>query len=116
MEIYKTVKNIRENRKISQDYIAFELKLNQSQYSRREKGDIPFSAIEIEKIAYILGIKVSELYDGEQLIDNIGKKNIQEQNEVSYKIIEKYEKIIEEKQVIISLLKEFIEELTKHKH
>ncbi|BFO67475.1 helix-turn-helix domain-containing protein [Chryseobacterium sp. KCF3-3] len=115
MEIHKVVKRIRENKKISQEYIAFELKLNQSQYSRREKGDIPFSAIEIEKIACILEVKVSELYDDEQLIGAAGEKNLREQNEFSYRLIEKYEKIIEEKQLIISLLRECIEGFVKHK-
>lgn len=115
MEIYKIVKNIRESKKISQDYIAFELKLNQSQYSRRENGEIPFSAIEIGKIALILGIKVSELYGGETMDNDIEKNSFQENNKFTDRLIEKYEKIIEEKQIIISLLREYIEGLAKHK-
>ncbi|WP_278354083.1 MULTISPECIES: helix-turn-helix domain-containing protein [Bacteroidota] len=119
MKVYKRVKNLRENKKISQDSVAYELNLNQSQYSRRENGEIPFSAEEIEKLASVMDTKISELYGEETIIfNNHNQKGgafgqIENYVTVPDKLIEQYEKRIEEKETIISLLKEQINTLKK---
>jgi transcriptional regulator with XRE-family HTH domain len=110
VEIYKRVKSIRESKKISQDAIAFDLNLNQSQYSRREKGEIPFSAAEIEKIATILGVKIYELYGEDFLQYSLTSIHAfsESPKEISYYLIEQFQKIINEKEAIILALKEMI--------
>lgn len=42
MKIHETIKEIREDKKISQEVVAHNLRLSQSQYSRRESGEIKF--------------------------------------------------------------------------
>ena len=39
MKLHEKIKSIRENKRFSQDSIAYELGLSQSQYSRRENGE-----------------------------------------------------------------------------
>ncbi len=128
MKVYERIKTARENKKLSQDSVAFDLDLGQSQYSRRENGEIPFSAEEIEKLSGILDTKISELYGEETNIFNSHNQkggtfgqfenyfNIPEKLiEQFEKNIEQYEKRLEEKETIISLLKEQITDL-KNKH
>ena len=47
MKLHEKVKFYRESKRISQESIAHELGLNQSQYSRRENGSIKFNSEEI---------------------------------------------------------------------
>ncbi|WP_167510773.1 helix-turn-helix domain-containing protein [Chryseobacterium sediminis] len=115
MEIHKRIKSIREIKEISQDAIAFELDLHQSQYSRREKGDIPFSVNEIEKIAAFLGVRVSELY-GEELFQNSLESDKMASGShgiISCKLLEQFEILMKEKEAVIAMLKERIEALKK---
>jgi transcriptional regulator with XRE-family HTH domain len=58
MEISHKVKLIREDKKFSQEYVSHKLGLSQSQYSRRENGEVKFIAEEIGKLAKILEIPV----------------------------------------------------------
>ena len=116
MKVYERVKTVRENKKLSQDSVAYELDLNQSQYSRRENGEIPFSAEEIEKLASVLDTKISELYGEETIIfNNHNQKGgaFGQYVTVPDKLIEQYEKRLEEKETIILLLREQIEMLKK---
>lgn len=117
MKVYERIKTTRENKKLSQDSVAFNLNLGQSQYSRRENGEIPFSAEEIEKLSAILDTKISELYGEETIIFNShnqkGGAFGQFENYITVpdKLIDQYEKRLEEKETIISLLKEQINDL-----
>lgn len=58
------VKKIRKSRNISQKDMAIELKMLQSSYSKRESGEIEFKLSELNAIAKILQVPVSELYGG----------------------------------------------------
>lgn len=119
MKIHEKIRLSRELKKMSQESVAFDLNLNQSQYSRRESGEIPFSADEIGKLAPILGVKVSELYGEETTVFNnhnqkggtFGK--FEHYIAVSDKIIELYEERLKEKDTIIALLKERIDSINK---
>lgn len=116
MKVFERVKTIRERKRISQNAIAYKLDLDQSQYSRRENGRVPFSAAEIEEIAAVLEINISELYGEATATFNNHDQNggaFGQYITVPDKLIEQYEKRIEEKETIISLLNEQIEILKK---
>lgn len=99
MQVHENIKTLRENQKLSQGYLANELGLDQSQYSRREKGEIPFVPNEILKISKLLNTSVSKIF-GEEIFVNQGQKV-----SIDEKLIEQYELRIKEKEEIIALLK-----------
>ncbi len=105
MKLNKIIKLFRLEKKLSQSYIAHELGLEQSQYCRREKGEINFSPEEIKKIARILETNISVLF-GEDL--NYSSERISENVlrfvTVPEKLIHEYEKIIKQKDDLIKEL------------
>lgn len=112
MKIHEQVKVIRENKKLSQDFIAHELGLSQSQYSRRESGEITFNADEILQLSKTLDTKVSELYGEEtNVFNNSNQKGgtfgqFGQFIAIPDKLIEQYEKRLQEKDEVIVFLKE----------
>lgn len=119
MEIYRKVKLIREYKNLSQEFVAHELGMSQSQYSRRETGEVPFSVVEIERLAIAFELEVSQLYNKEVMMLGFSKDkqegatSLPNYVSVPDKLIQQYEKRIEEKDEIIFLLKERIESLLK---
>jgi transcriptional regulator with XRE-family HTH domain len=108
MQLYNKIKILRENKKISQSNLAYELGLDQSQYSRREKGEIPFIPNEIIKLSKLLETSVSNLFDEEIIVlNNIDQKdgNFIQYVSTHEKLIEQYELRIKEKEEMIVLLK-----------
>ncbi len=94
-------------KKLSQSYIAHELRLEQSQYCRREKGEIQFTSDEIIKIAQLLKTNIASFF-GEE----INKPNDSDPEDlikyitIQHKFIEQYELRIKEKDDIIKLLRQ----------
>jgi transcriptional regulator with XRE-family HTH domain len=100
MVLSHKIRKIRELRNFTQEYMAEQLGITQSSYSRLEQGeDLPFS--KIEQIAKVLEIKVEDLinFDEKNVFNathnssgmiNSGYNNIQND-------IEKIGKIYEEK-------------------
>src|SRR5690554_5537091 len=108
MKLHEKVKTIREDKKLSQDFIAHELGLSQSQYSRRENGEIKFDADEILQLSKTLDTKVSELYGEETNVFNNNNQNggaFGQFVTIPDKLIELYEKRLQEKDEMIELLK-----------
>ncbi|MDO6491224.1 MULTISPECIES: helix-turn-helix domain-containing protein [unclassified Cellulophaga] len=108
MNIPIKIKLLREDKKISQEFVSHQLGLSQSQYSRRENGTVKFVAEEIGKLAKILDVSVSFIYNEEtnDFTDNtINIDNVRHYINVSKKLIEQYESILKEKDEIILLLK-----------
>ena len=102
------IKKLRENKKISQEYIAFQLGLSQSQYCRRENGKVKFLADEIGKLAKILDVPVSCLYGKKTDFTKISPQKVEDfadYNQLSEKLIEQYEARLKEKDELIKLLK-----------
>jgi len=113
MEIHEKIKQIREEKKLSQGYLAHELGLDQSQYSRREKGEIQFVPIEIIKLSKLLETTISNLFGEETIVfNNVDQKggNFGQYVTTSEKLIEQYELRIKEKEEIIVLLKKQLKE------
>lgn len=64
MTLGKRLKTLRENRELSQENLADELKVSQSAYSKWESGQTDISYQTLCKIAEFYGTKVSELLEG----------------------------------------------------
>ena len=108
MQIHEKIKQIREDKKLSQVYLANELELDQSQYSRREKGEIQFVPSEIAKISKILDTTISNLFGEETNVFTVHTQNggnFGQHISVSEKLIEQFELRIKEKDEIIHLLR-----------
>lgn len=109
MRLNEKVKTLREDKKLSQSYLAHELGLEQSQYSRREKGEIQFVPDEIIKLSKLLETTIANLFDEETIVfNNIDQKggNFGQYITVSDKLIEQYELRLKEKDDLIELLRQ----------
>lgn len=94
--------------KISQEFISHELGLSQSQYSRRENGEVKFVTEEIGKLAKLLEVSVSHIYGEETnsfTVHTQNGGNFGQYIQVSEKLIEQFEARLKEKDEIILLLK-----------
>jgi transcriptional regulator with XRE-family HTH domain len=56
------IKKLREEKGITQDLMAYELNISQSNYGRLEKDDRRLNIPKIEKIAEVLNISISVLF------------------------------------------------------
>ena len=94
MKLHEKVKLLRDEKKLSQDYFANELGLDQSQYSRREKGEIQFVPEEIKKLSKLLETTISNLFGEETIIFNNNDQNggnFGQYLTIPEKLIEQYE-------------------------
>ncbi len=104
--------NARKAKEFTQGAMARELHMTQSQYQRREKGEIMISDPEWEKMAKILHMNIEDIKEDEpgKVVNNL------ENNKVNYFGSNNYfynipEFILENQQDYINLLKKEIEEL-----
>jgi transcriptional regulator with XRE-family HTH domain len=111
MKLHDKVKFYRELKRLSQENVAFDLGLNQSQYSRRESGTIKFNAEEIEKLSKLLDVSANDLFGEETIIfNNKDQKGGNFGQYISYplELTEMYDNRIRDKDEMIELLKEKI--------
>jgi transcriptional regulator with XRE-family HTH domain len=111
MKLHDKVKYFREVKKISQESIAHELGLNQSQYSRRENGAIKFNSEEISLLSKILDVNPAELFGDQSIIFNNKDQsggNFAQYINLPEELINQYELRLKEKDEIIQLLKDKI--------
>ena len=111
MKIHNRVKALREEKKLSQEYIAHELGLNQSQYSRRENGEVKFMAQEVFNLSKLLDTPVGDLFGDEVMIfQNTHQKGgvFGQFVQIPEKVLELYEARLKEKDKTIQLLEEKI--------
>ncbi|MCV9929291.1 helix-turn-helix domain-containing protein [Flavobacterium sp. LS1R49] len=104
MKLYQKVKAIREYKRLSQNYIAHELGLDQSQYSRREKGEIQFIPEEIIKLTHLLDTNVSNLFGEQEKSQPTEVRTTTNIVLISDKLIEQYEFRLKEKDELINTL------------
>ena len=89
--------------------MAHELGLEQSQYSRREKGEIQFIPEEIVKLSKLLETTISNLFNEETIVFNNNDQkggSFGQYVTMPEKLIEQYELRIKEKDAFIKLLQE----------
>lgn len=75
------IRNLREQKGITQDFMAKELTLTQSNYGRLEKDDQRLNAPKLQKIAEILGVTVAYLFNEAhgEVMNQYGKMSQPEQ-------------------------------------
>ncbi len=116
MKLHEKVKYYREIKRLSQESMAFELGLNQSQYSRRENGSIKFDSEEISNLSKILDVSASELFGDEAVIFNNTNQsggNFGQYVQLPEELIKQYETRLKEKDEMIQFLKERLQLLEK---
>lgn len=114
--IGEKIKKLREDKNISQEKMAFELDLTQSNYGRLEKDDKRLTVPKLQKISEILKVSVSFLFN-EQVSkvihqhdnENPSAYNVenlyQNNKETTDKLVEQYELRIIEKDELNAILK-----------
>ena len=116
MTINEKVKFFREKKGYSQESLAYRLGIEQSQYSRRENGQVKFSADEVLEISKMLDIEISELFSDQTVVFNSSNQSggsFGQYINIPEVLITQYEQRLKEKDEMISLLKNVIENLKK---
>ncbi len=114
MTVFEKVKFFREKQGYSQEKLAYHLGIEQSQYSRRESGQVKFSADEVLAISKILNIEISELMGDNTVVFNLSTQNggnFGQYVSIPEVLITQYEQRLKEKDETINLLKSVIETL-----
>ncbi len=112
------IRKLREDKNISQEKIALELELTQSNYGRLEKDDRRLTVPKLIKISEVLQVSISSLFNEQtsKVIHQHNNENpsaynvenlFQNNKETTDKLIEQYELRIKEKDEMISILKNF---------
>lgn len=112
MEIFEKVRFFREQKKLSQEYISTLLNIEQSQFSRRESGQIPFSINDLEKLSELLDVDVTHFFKNNTVVftsNNQSGGSLGQYVSIPDRLIEQYELRIKEKDDLIQLLQEQIE-------
>ena len=107
------IKQIRELKNLTQDYVASQLQLTTRAYSKIESGETQLTINRLNEISSILGIEPIELlgFDDKQVFNNYGK---QEGNiginhiNIPEKLIQQYEKTIQVLEDEVLLLKSLL--------
>ena len=116
MEIFEKVRFFREQKKLSQEFVSTFLNIEQSQFSRRESGQIPFSINELEKLSELYDVEISEFFKEKTVIFTSNNQSGGSFGQYVYlpdRLIEQYEMRLKEKDEMIDMLKEQIQELKK---
>lgn len=113
------IRNIRTSKGYSQEYMAERLGISQRQYGRLENGETELNLHYLDQISKELELKLEDLFSSEVSQENNhqsgGLANSAQiiVNEFSDKLIEQYEKRIEEKDQNITMLREMLSEKDK---
>jgi transcriptional regulator with XRE-family HTH domain len=116
MEIFEKVRFFREQKKLSQEFVSTILNIEQSQFSRRESGQIPFSINELDKLSELFDVEISEFFKEKTVIftsNNQQGGSFGQYVSVPDRLIEQYEMRLKEKEEMIDMLKEQINQLKK---
>ena len=116
MEINDRVRFHRERNKLSQEFVSSALNIEQSQFSRRESGQIPFSINELDKLSKLFDVDISEFFKEKTIIFTSNEQkggSFGQYVSVPDKLIEQYEMRLKEKDEMIDMLREQIQQLRK---
>lgn len=112
--VYSKIRNVRNSKGYSQEYMADRLGISQRQYGRMENGESNIALHYLEMISKELDMKPEDLFTNDVNQENNhqsgGFSNAAHiiVNEFSEKLIEQYEKRLSEKDETIALLKEIL--------
>jgi transcriptional regulator with XRE-family HTH domain len=125
MSIAQNIKNIRELKNLTQDYMATQLDITQGAYSKIERGETDMPLSRLEQIAKILKIKLLDIvgFDEGKICLYVSKDKYSNHNGDTHKGVlttagfsekEKlYEQMIQQQKEEIVFLKKMIEVYTK---
>ena len=110
------IRKLREDKNISQETMAQELDLTQSNYGRLEKDDKRLTVPKLQKISEVLKVSISYLFNEQssKVIHQHDNENpsaynvehlYQNNKEITDKLMEQYEFRLKEKDDLIELLK-----------
>ena len=111
MDVGKNIKQIRELKNISQDYMANALEISQSTYAKIENGQVVPKVDRLKQIAAVLEIDLSTL------LNTSNNFTFNFQNEANYsgyinnqhnELKETYEKLIQTQQSEIQFLRDLL--------
>jgi len=113
LEIGHKLKQIREDKKVSQQEVAYYLKVSQKTYSNIEANKSSLSIIQLLKLGAFLDFNIIEFLKEQQFffnkVNNLSHK--ENDNTLPKKLLEQYEYRIREKEQVIVLLREKITSL-----
>ena len=110
------IKNLRKSRNLSQEEVAEFIHVSQSTYARIESGASNSWAGYILPLCELFGIQPEELLKTDHIVINNNNTSCQYSggyvvNQLSEKLVEKYEKRLAEKDSLIAYLQKELEEL-----
>ena len=62
-KVYKKLKQIRELKNLTREYVAYELNMSSSGYGKIERGDVDLTLSKLMKIAEIFGVSVEFIFN-----------------------------------------------------
>lgn len=106
------IKQIRELKNLTQDYVASQLQLTTRAYSKIESGETQLTINRLNEISSILGIEPIELlgFDDKQVFNNCKQEGNIGINHINIpeKLIQQYEKTIQVLEDEVMLLKSLL--------
>nr|WP_315175831.1 helix-turn-helix transcriptional regulator [uncultured Flavobacterium sp.] len=60
--ISSKIKEIREHRKLTKEYVAIQMEISVNDYNKIEKGKVDLKLSKLDKLVKILGTKKSEVF------------------------------------------------------
>ena len=110
MVLGSKVKNIRELKNFTQEYVAEKLSMSQSNYSRIESNDVDIPFSKLQQIADVLEIKIQDLieFDAKYFFNTVNSQTIH--GDVVHNASENERKLYEQQ---IQVLKEEVLYLKK---
>lgn len=60
--VYKNLKQIRELKNLTREYVAYELSMSSSGYGKIERGEVDLTLTKLLKIASIFGVSVEFIF------------------------------------------------------
>jgi transcriptional regulator with XRE-family HTH domain len=103
------LRNLREERKISQTVMAKALHISQPQYQRKEVGEAAFTVDELETFADLLNVSVEDIKDKDTLTQN----NYNQKGGIAQVMYYIADKLVDEYKEINNLLKSELIEYRK---
>ena len=108
------IKQIRELKNFTQEYVATQLGLTTRAYSKIESGETQLTINRLNEISGILGVEPMEVlgFDDQQVFNNCKQEgnfgNFGTYNTVSEKLIQQYEKTIQVLEDEVALLRSLV--------
>jgi len=111
MTISSKIKKLRELKGLSQEYMAENLNISQSAYSKIERNDKSLNIERVQDIANILGVDALEFFakSDEVVFNNCEQSGYYNTNNINDKLIETLESQIKEQQSEIAYLRKLLE-------